>query len=60
MKALARCKAGGPETLVLEELPEPVVGPDQVRIAVRACAVRRICFRWTNAGPGEVEIVDYH
>jgi hypothetical protein len=39
MKALARRKAGGPETLVLEELPEPVVGPDQVRIAVRACAV---------------------
>jgi proteic killer suppression protein len=20
----------------------------------------RICFRWTNAGPEEVEIVDYH
>jgi NADPH2:quinone reductase len=32
-------KAGGPETLVLEELPEPVFGPRQVRIAVRACAV---------------------
>lgn len=20
----------------------------------------RICFRWTNAGPADVEIVDYH
>lgn len=20
----------------------------------------RICFRWTEAGPGDVEIVDYH
>jgi len=20
----------------------------------------RICFRWTTAGPGDVEIVDYH
>ncbi len=20
----------------------------------------RICFRWTDAGPGDVEIVDYH
>ena len=39
MKALVSRKAGGPETLVLEELPEPVVGPGQVRIAVRACAV---------------------
>lgn len=39
MKALVSRKAGGPETLLLEELPEPVVGPGQVRIAVRACAV---------------------
>jgi NADPH2:quinone reductase len=39
VKALVSRKAGGPETLVLEELPEPVVGPGQVRIAVRACAV---------------------
>lgn len=31
--------AGGPETLRLEDLPEPAVGPGQVRIAVRACAV---------------------
>jgi proteic killer suppression protein len=20
----------------------------------------RLCFRWTSAGPAEVEIVDYH
>ena len=39
MKALVSRKPGGPETLVLEELPEPVVGPGQVRIVVRACAV---------------------
>jgi NADPH2:quinone reductase len=39
VKALVSRKAGGPETLLLEELPEPVVGPGQVRIAVRACAV---------------------
>jgi NADPH2:quinone reductase len=39
VKALVSRTAGGPETLVLEELPEPVVGLGQVRIAVRACAV---------------------
>jgi NADPH:quinone reductase len=39
VKALVSRQAGGPETLVLEDLPEPSVGPGQVRIAVRACAV---------------------
>jgi len=39
MKALLSRQAGGPETLVLEEVPDPVAGPGQVRIAVRACAV---------------------
>jgi NADPH:quinone reductase len=39
VKALVSNKAGGPETLRLEELPEPAVGPGQVRIAVHACAV---------------------
>lgn len=39
MKALVSKQAGGPETLVLEDLPEPAVAPGQVRIAVHACAV---------------------
>jgi NADPH2:quinone reductase len=39
MKALLSKQAGGPETLVLEDIPEPVAGPGQVRIAVRACGV---------------------
>jgi NADPH:quinone reductase len=39
MRALLSHRAGGPETLVLEEVPEPAVGPDQVRIAVHACGV---------------------
>jgi len=39
MKALLSRQPGGPETLVLEEVPEPVAGPGQVRVAVRACAV---------------------
>jgi NADPH:quinone reductase len=39
MKALLSKQPGGPETLVLEDIPEPLAGPGQVRIAVRACGV---------------------
>lgn len=39
MKALLSCQVGGPETLVLREIPDPVPGPDQVRVAVRAASV---------------------
>ncbi|MGB6306319.1 MAG: alcohol dehydrogenase catalytic domain-containing protein, partial [Steroidobacteraceae bacterium] len=39
MKALLSKQAGGPDTLVLEEIAEPLAGPGQVRIAVRACAI---------------------
>jgi NADPH2:quinone reductase len=39
MKALLSTVAGGPETLVLSELPTPVCGPGQVRIAVKACGL---------------------
>ncbi|HTV97084.1 MAG TPA: NADPH:quinone oxidoreductase family protein [Steroidobacteraceae bacterium] len=39
MKALLSREPGGPESLTLEDIPEPVPGPGQVRIAVRACAV---------------------
>lgn len=28
--------------------------------AIRINDQFRICFRWTNAGPADVEIVDYH
>jgi len=39
VKALRTHLPGGPETLVLDEVPEPPVGPGQVRVAVRACGV---------------------
>jgi len=39
MKALLSKTAGGPESLVLEELPSPQAGPGQVVIDVAACAV---------------------
>jgi NADPH:quinone reductase len=39
MKALLSKKPGPPETLVLEDAPDPVAGPGQVVIAVKAAGV---------------------
>ena len=39
MKALLSRQAGGPESLVLEDIPEPVPGRGEVRIRVRAVGV---------------------
>lgn len=39
MKALLSTAAGGPETLSLAEVAEPVPGPGEVRVKVAACAV---------------------
>ena len=39
MKALLSKHPGGPETLVREDIAEPEVGPLNVRVRVRACAV---------------------
>ncbi|HKR24320.1 MAG TPA: NADPH:quinone oxidoreductase family protein [Allosphingosinicella sp.] len=39
MKALLSRATGGPETLDLAELPDPVPGPGQLLVGVRACAI---------------------
>jgi len=39
MKAILSKAVGGPETLVLEEVPDPVPGPKQVLLTVKACGV---------------------
>lgn len=39
MKALLSKQPGGPETLVLEDVPEPRPGPGEVLLAVKACGV---------------------
>ena len=40
----------------LEALKGDRVGQFSIRINVQY----RLCFRWTSAGPEDVEIVDYH
>jgi NADPH2:quinone reductase len=39
MKALLSKAPGGPETLVLEEVPDPTAGPGQLLVRVKACAI---------------------
>src|SRR5260221_10080020 len=39
MKALISHEPGGPETLRLDEVPEPVAGAGQLLVRVRACAI---------------------
>jgi NADPH:quinone reductase-like Zn-dependent oxidoreductase len=42
MKALAFKEFGGPEKLQLMDVPDPVPGPDEVLIRVRACALNHL------------------
>ncbi len=39
MKALLSKAAGGPETLVLEDVADPVAGPGEILVAIKACSV---------------------
>jgi NADPH2:quinone reductase len=39
MKTLRSHQAGGPETLALDDVADPVAGPGEVVIAVRACGI---------------------
>lgn len=39
MKAVLSKSVGGPETLVVEDLPSPTPGPGQVLLSVKACGV---------------------
>ncbi|NEX92521.1 NADPH:quinone oxidoreductase family protein [Caulobacter sp. 17J65-9] len=39
MKAILSTAPGGPETLVLTDLPDPTPGPGEVVVAVRACGI---------------------
>ena len=39
MQALMSDHAGGPDSLVLREIPVPVPGPKEVRVVVKACGI---------------------
>ncbi len=39
---------------------ESLVGSREGQYSIRINEQYRICFRWTDAGPADVEITDYH
>ena len=39
---------------------EGLKGRRKGQMSIRINDQWRVCFRWTNAGPADVEIVDYH
>jgi NADPH:quinone reductase-like Zn-dependent oxidoreductase len=54
MKAIVAQRYGGPETLDLVQRPEPVVGPSDVLIDVRAASLNPLDFKIRN---GQVKLV---
>lgn len=39
---------------------EPLQGDRKGQHSIKINSQWRVCFRWTDAGPEDVEIVDYH
>jgi len=54
MKAVRIHEAGGPETLIYEDAPDPLPGPGEVLVRVRACALNHLEVWATLRRPGTV------
>ncbi|HED04199.1 MAG TPA: alcohol dehydrogenase [Candidatus Fraserbacteria bacterium] len=52
MKAIRIHQHGGPEVLRYEEVPDPVAGPDEVLVQVRACALNHLDIFVRQGLPG--------
>jgi NADPH:quinone reductase-like Zn-dependent oxidoreductase len=52
LKAIRYSRFGGPEVMVLAELPDPRPGPGQIRIAVRAAGVNPIDWKMRSGTRG--------
>jgi NADPH:quinone reductase-like Zn-dependent oxidoreductase len=59
MRAFGFAEHGGPERLGFVDVPEPIPGPEEVRIAVRAAAFNRL-DRFTLAGIPGVPVARPH
>lgn len=49
MKAVVFKEHGGPEQLVYEDVPKPVIGPEEILIRVKACALNHLDI-WIRQG----------
>jgi len=49
MKAVLFREHGGPDALSYEDLPEPTIGPEDVRVRVKACALNHLDI-WIRQG----------
>jgi NADPH:quinone reductase-like Zn-dependent oxidoreductase len=55
MKAVRFHEYGGPEVLKYEDAPDPVRGPEEVLVRVKACALNRLDV-WQRIGPPRVKV----
>jgi NADPH:quinone reductase-like Zn-dependent oxidoreductase len=55
MRAVVFDRHGGPEVLTLREMPEPVAGPADVVVDVKACGINHLDL-WVRAGLPGLEI----
>ena len=55
MKAVRFHEYGGPEVLKYEDAPDPVRGPKEVLVRVKACALNRLDV-WQRIGPPRVKV----
>jgi NADPH:quinone reductase-like Zn-dependent oxidoreductase len=55
MRAIVFDRHGGPEVLEPRDLPDPPLGPDEVRVQVRACGINHLDL-WVRRGLPGLEI----
>jgi len=55
MKAMVLDRCGGPEVLELREVPDPVAGPGEVLVEVRACGINHLDL-WVRQGLRGVDV----
>jgi NADPH:quinone reductase-like Zn-dependent oxidoreductase len=55
LKAIIFTKHGGPEVLHMADVPEPSIGPQEVLVRIRACALNHLDL-WVRGGLPGVEI----
>ena len=56
MKAITYTTYGGPEVLELTDVDEPKVGPDWVKVAVRATSVNPVDWKLARGGMDSMQM----